>query len=210
MVRTVLGLALALTSMLVGCGEDDPVLFADIQFHTQCQRQSGCSNYRSHDVNNLDDEGGFALSCNAETNSMAQRVVEFGATSPDGWKIEVSSLVLPLMEEVPISPIGMARIQVTEDDYVYVGQASANPPSAMLPCRLFEIMVSQTPDGPELTGKFICADITARQDAQIKRDVTAPSATITSMPPACDLQMPPCTVTASAPAYFRILNCPGL
>ncbi|MEZ4254889.1 MAG: hypothetical protein R3A78_04110 [Polyangiales bacterium] len=191
------GTLLALLCILVSaCGSDEGAeIQADLAWRTTCDEAGGCldsqhvilaiDGERSHritcDINNAG-EGAYVINFEAYKNESGDRDYGIGirnaAFTENGGQITGTSCVLSMEEE----------------GNTYEGKCGSQSPSEAQPCQINNIEISDSSDGPVISGDILCVGLPssiAPLDATKHREVRNSN-------PSDD-----------GPMTFRMTNCRG-
>jgi len=176
----------------LGCGDDPAPTFIDIRWQVRCQLSGGCVNIPDRDINNLDGEDGHRLACAVNRTADGNQILSFSAFKGTEYGIE---LVGATFATGGGAIMGSGCLVSVLEGNVHEGSCTSNVPTDVNPCQVNEIAITNEPDGPTVSGKIFCQQLSALADRGIQREVTAPGTD-----PGAAMQG----------AEFRLVNCDGL
>lgn len=191
------------TSMLLailggGCSSDGlGRLFFDVGWAVRCDLSGGCTEPVQHSFAQFTGEMGVGGSCQLTPSSGGQ-VLSFTASDESGAELSLRTAQLS-GTCTPTAPCAALTtdicVRVKEGVNEFEGACGAAEPSATQPCRVDGVAFCVREGNPEVLGQIFCRGIEGRVNPSLVREVTAVGSG---------------QAATSAPATFRIANCPGI
>jgi hypothetical protein len=196
--------SIALISLgLTSCGEEELPLYAIMNYQMGCLYAGGCTGFPARQFETLNGADGYNVTCSvmpAGANMLLNLNVDHPSGNPDedyGFRINNAQFAAG-----GAAVAGGCTAVVTEGANEYSGPCGAAPPAdgcrdrddatgCPQPCRLFDLFIEETENGPTLRGKLFCEGLPLGADPTRHREVHAP-------------------LNGAEPATFAIENCDGL
>jgi hypothetical protein len=185
---------------LTACNDGDKPLFMILNYQVSCANTGGCSGIPPRMIETLDGEEGNEIFCSL-TDAGGDYLLDLSFSNisegaANEYGLELRNTVVPMAG----GPARNGTLTVTEESSDYEGRVGGSPPPdtcagdpptmCEIPCRVYDIMFADSPNGPTIQGSIQCVGLPLGLDPTIAREVHMPS----------DRNMP---------ATFLVENCAG-
>lgn len=185
---------------LVGCGEGEVEVFADLQWSTRCEESGGCPGEQQRDICGFNmgevceaiaGAPSPSISCSV-SETEETRTISF-VTAGVGYSLGITGLVVPYGGGVGSG--ANCSVVVRDGANMYRGRCGSSAPSMEQPCQISTVQFMDDMGNPTLVGGVLCRGLANETSQNLTIELSGPGSG---------------AMAEMTPAQFRLANCDGL